>query len=61
MSRSQVTSKMARLSVAVLLALAFVAPAVAYPQFWATEDNGGNCLAVPTKGFACHKTPVPDM
>ena len=51
---------MAKLCVAVLVAVALAAPAAAFPQFWAEEFNGGNCLAVPTKGIACHKNPMID-
>lgn len=51
---------MANLYVAVLLAMAFATPTMAYPQFWAEEYNGGNCFAIPTKRMGCHKAPQPD-
>lgn len=50
---------MAKFIRAVFLALAFVAPALAYPQLWASEV-APNCNAVPTKGYDCHKAPVAD-
>lgn len=56
----QIEGEMAKLYHAVFLALVFVAPALAYPQFWAEEFAADNCNAVPAKGYDCHKTPVAD-
>jgi hypothetical protein len=52
------TAKMARSMLTLLLVAACAASAMAYPSFW--PGRAPNCLAVPTEGIACHKTPQVD-